>query len=96
LGTTGYSFEHEPVKGGEITSNGTDGVSGSLVENLAGDVTLEKFAGKYSAATNGRFTVTFTGETAPSAAYYVVSPTEFFSINLSGLVWEPVLQQTHQ
>jgi hypothetical protein len=96
LGTVGYSFEHEPVKAGEITSNGTDGLGGSLSENLAGDVTLVKFTGKYSAATNGRFTVTFEGETKPSTAYYVVSPTEFYSINLSGDVWEPILQQTHQ
>jgi len=46
----------------------------------------------YTAATTGRFVFT----NAPSSAFYMVSPTKAYMIDISGKQWEPLAVFNHQ
>lgn len=96
-GSLCYTFEHQNVFTGEIVSNGDGGLTGTVDTNLAGDVTVKSPEdGKYAGETNGRFLLTFGTATSPIDALYVVSPTQFYLINIDGGVWNPLVRNTHQ
>jgi len=93
LGTVWYGFPQQNAVSGVGTANGTGSVVGTIDLNKDGDVSVDMgYDNTYTAATTGRFVFT----NAPSSAFYMVSPTKAYMIDISGKQWEPLAVFNHQ
>jgi hypothetical protein len=96
FGSLWYSFVQETALSGEIAvDDGAESANGTLDQNTAGQIAVNQATSySYTPSPTGRF-VKWVGSTAENAIY-MVSPSNAYSIDISGKPWSTLFEYNIQ